>query len=152
MSKKILSIKDVADAALCCGCGTCAYLSPEEIEMRNIIERGKRPHFKTPSLEDRRSKEAFASCPGIRLDHRFDQKDSELIKELISDWGPVRDVMQGYASDSLLRYYGSSGGVASAIALYCIEKGGMHGALHAKAQKFTSMQLARMLKKRLRRS
>ncbi|MEW6681771.1 MAG: Coenzyme F420 hydrogenase/dehydrogenase, beta subunit C-terminal domain [Nitrospirota bacterium] len=40
------------------------------------------------------------------------------------------EVWEGYAADPEVRFNGSSGGLASALALYCIEKAGMHGLLH----------------------
>jgi coenzyme F420 hydrogenase subunit beta len=42
-------------------------------------------------------------------------------------------VWEGYASDPGLRFDGSSGGAASALALYCVEQEGMDGVLHIAA-------------------
>jgi len=38
--------------------------------------------------------------------------------------------LEGYASDPDVRFRGSSGGIATALSLFCIEKLGMQGALH----------------------
>ena len=54
----------------------------------------------------------------------------ELIPKLQKGWGPVLKIWEGYASDPDIRYNGSSGGLASAIALYCLENEGVHGVLH----------------------
>lgn len=43
------------------------------------------------------------------------------------------ELWEGHAADPEIRYRGSSGGLASALALYCIEREGMHGALHVAA-------------------
>ncbi|WP_413937058.1 Coenzyme F420 hydrogenase/dehydrogenase, beta subunit C-terminal domain [Nitrospira sp. BLG_1] len=53
----------------------------------------------------------------------------------MKSWGPVLEVWEGYAADLEVRYAGSSGGLASAIALYCIEQEAMHGLLHIGADK-----------------
>ena len=41
---------------------------------------------------------------------------------------------EGHATDEATRFRASSGGAASAIATWCIERGGMHGALHIAAR------------------
>src|SRR5262249_15207548 len=50
-------------------------------------------------------------------------------------WGPVLELWEGFASDPEIRFAGSSGGAASALALYGIERGGMHGLLHIRARR-----------------
>jgi coenzyme F420 hydrogenase subunit beta len=50
--------------------------------------------------------------------------------QLCLAWGQVLEVWEGYARDKDIRYMGSSGGVATALALYCIEKRGISGVLH----------------------
>jgi coenzyme F420 hydrogenase subunit beta len=50
--------------------------------------------------------------------------------ELAQGWGPILEIWEGYAADPEVRFNGSSGGLASALALYCLEKGGMSGVLH----------------------
>ena len=58
----------------------------------------------------------------------------------MKSWGPVLEVWEGYAADPEVRYTGSSGGLASAIALYCIEKGEMHGLLHIGSDEKTPLK------------
>jgi len=53
-----------------------------------------------------------------------------VIAGLRKSWGPVLEVWEGYATEPEIRFRGSSGGLASALALYCIEKERMHGLLH----------------------
>jgi coenzyme F420 hydrogenase subunit beta len=47
----------------------------------------------------------------------------ETFVELRQAWGPVLGVWEGYASDPEIRFKGSSGGVVTALALFCLEKG-----------------------------
>ncbi len=133
MRLPVLSIREVAERQLCSGCGACAYLSPDEIRMVEDVERGKRP-LVDGEERDPRSKEALRACPGASLEHTFDPTDPALRGELIAGWGPVRRVWEGHAGDGALRWAGSSGGAASALALYCIERGGMSGVLHTAAR------------------
>lgn len=130
MRLTILTIQDVAERHLCCGCGACAYMSPDEIEMIDVADQGRRPRFKNGNPKDVRSKDAMRICPGIELEHTFNEDAPGLIREMVPTWGPILEVWEGYAADPELRYAGSSGGVSSALGLYGIERGGMHGVLH----------------------
>jgi len=134
MSGALKTIREVAEFQLCCGCGACAYLSPDEVRMVDTLEYGRRPLFTVAAPCDRRSAEALAACPGARLEHRFDRDDPALIRELLAGWGPVREVWEGYAADPEIRFAGSSGGAASALALFCLERLGFHGVLHIAAR------------------
>jgi len=67
-------------------------------------------------------------CPGIEIAHQ--SSHNKIIAELNQSWGPVLEVWEGYATDPEIRYKGSSGGVATALALYCLEKKEASGVLH----------------------
>jgi coenzyme F420 hydrogenase subunit beta len=58
----------------------------------------------------------------------LDPQDN-LIRDLQAGWGPILEVWEGYATDPDIRSRGSSGGLATALTLYCIEKEGVHGAV-----------------------
>lgn len=126
---KIRTVQDVAESQMCTGCGACAYISPDEVEMVDVLDHGLRPRFKN-GKPGPRADEAMQVCPGISLGHDLDPKAPGLIQELMPAWGPVLEVWEGYAVDTELRHAASSGGAASALALYCIEQEGMHGTLH----------------------
>lgn len=120
-------VTDVAAYQLCCGCGACAYMSPGEFEIVDVVDQGRRPVRKRPSEPGRGSLDV---CPGIGLAHEFDRADRGLIGPLMDGWGPVRRVWEGHAGDAVARYAGSSGGAATAIAMFALERGGHHGVLH----------------------
>jgi coenzyme F420 hydrogenase subunit beta len=46
------------------------------------------------------------------------------------NWGPIKEVWEGYAADNDLRHFASSGGAASAITLYCLKKEGSGQVVH----------------------
>ncbi|QBI20281.1 coenzyme F420 hydrogenase [Egibacter rhizosphaerae] len=128
------SIQEVVDRQLCLGCGACAYAQPDVIKMADAPDYGVRPVLATrPDADDVRTDDALAVCPGVSLAHSSDAF-SDAMPELAEGWGPVLEVWEGYAGDPAIRYAGSSGGAATALALHCLEEQGMHGILHIKAR------------------
>jgi coenzyme F420 hydrogenase subunit beta len=47
------------------------------------------------------------------------------------DFGPALAIWEGWAADPVVRRRGSSGGVLTALALYCLERAGYCGVIHA---------------------
>lgn len=131
----INSIDDVVARQLCSGCGACAYMDPDSIEMVDVLDHGRRPVYKSSSHSSEIDKEAIKVCPGVGLEHTFDRNDAKFDRALMQGWGPVLEIWEGHATDEAIRFAGSSGGAASAISLACIEKIKMHGVLHIKARK-----------------
>jgi len=123
-------IRDVAERHLCTGCGVCAYLQPEAISMVDDLDRGRRPLVRGEEATD----EALAACPGVGLEHHREDLPAESLPPLLREWGPVLEVWEGWAVDPELRLAASSGGAASALALWAVERGGMHGVLHIAAR------------------
>ena len=134
MQLQIIKITDVPKNHLCCGCGTCAYLSKDKMTMIDSVEHGRRPSMLPgETLTKSESRTLCKMCPGINITQTTSLKNNMYILSLFKDWGPILEIWEGYAVDPELRYQGSSGGVTNAIALSCIETGGMSGALHVKA-------------------
>jgi coenzyme F420 hydrogenase subunit beta len=127
----IRGIRDVAERHLCAGCGACAFLAPDAIEMVDDLRRGRRPLVKDDS---RAGAELLAACPGYGLAHEQSAPGAEHVAELFGAWGPIRTLWEGFAGDPELRFAGSSGGAASALALWAIERAGFHGLLHIAAR------------------
>lgn len=131
MKPKINSLTDVPEWQLCCGCGVCAYLYPEMIEMVDIPATGRRPKFTAINNVDRLFKQGLGVCPGVNVKHPHQHYDKlDIIKSLVKSWGPVWEVWEAYAADPEIRYKGSSGGVITALGLYCLEQEKMNGVLH----------------------
>ncbi len=134
INNRLRSVDNVAAWQLCCGCGVCAYVCPDEIEMIDTLEYGRRPRLRNGKPQNNSCPEALQVCPGIELTRNCDPNTPGLIKELLPAWGPVLGVWEGYAADPQIRFEGSSGGLATALAAYAIEKAGMYGALHITAR------------------
>lgn len=130
-----MTIPSVVANGLCSGCGACAYAAPGALEMVDVPAAGLRPQVK-PGVDagDARLREAVAVCPGVGLSHDYDASQPGLVRALEDAWGPVLGVYEGYAADDAIRFAGSSGGAASALALYCLERAGMAGVLHTAAR------------------
>lgn len=123
------TIGNVTDAQLCCGCGACAALQPKRISMIDDLDQGRRPLVRGEGDEAK----ALEVCPGFTQRHDS-LKDPSLDAELSRTWGPVIEVWEGHAADPEIRFAASSGGAATALSLYAIERGGMHGVIHTAAR------------------
>lgn len=129
MSRKIKTVADVARWRMCLGCGACAFICPEKkITLADIVEEGIRPMVQAGACGS--CSVCLDVCPAYENDHTEINRRPGIISELKSSCGPVLEIWEGYAADSEIRYAGSSGGLISALALYCLEKEGMHGILH----------------------
>ncbi|MFG0242161.1 MAG: Coenzyme F420 hydrogenase/dehydrogenase, beta subunit C-terminal domain [Phycisphaerales bacterium JB054] len=137
---KLRTIEDISRSQLCSGCGACAGVAPQHYHMVDVSAVGRRPErshrarLEGPgSSLDPDERAAMAACPGIEVRHTFDRADPALVRCLRRSWGPVYEVWEGHATDEAIRRAGSSGGAATALALWALERGGMHGALHTSA-------------------
>ena len=124
------SLDAVVRGGLCTGCGACAYLEPREIKIVDVPSEGRRPKAVGSDKPLLHKGDGLAACPGLSLEHRYDPKDKSLDPELMAGWGPVKKLYEGYAADTELRFGGSSGGAASALALFALESEKFHGVLH----------------------
>ncbi|KJS00657.1 MAG: hypothetical protein VR65_11635 [Desulfobulbaceae bacterium BRH_c16a] len=135
---KVTSLRQVVEYQLCCGCGLCAYLDSENIVMADVPAFGRRPRFTEAGGHSRNGQLALNQCPGRAMSRASEIWQRQgVIGSLVREWGPILDIWEGYAADPEIRFNGSSGGVLSAISLYCLEHEGMHGVLHTAADKIT---------------
>src|SRR5690606_20406213 len=126
---------DVAFRQLCTGCGACAALHPEAIEMVDTLDLCRRPLVQADIAHNGELTDALRVCPGVHLAHDQTTIHPDVVASLRAGWGPVLQLWEGYAADTAIRHAGSSGGAATALALYGLEAGGMHGVLHTGARK-----------------
>ena len=136
MKRTIQTVEDIVGWRLCVGCGACKSVSKEyPIELANIDDAGIRPYYtgKTPSVDS----QVLKICPGLMVG-RYEEDGVNV--PWTDDWGPILDVWEGYAADEQIRFSGSSGGAATALALYCTEKFGMSGVIHIGEDSRLSLQ------------
>lgn len=119
---------------MCLGCGVCAYMCPENlIELTNIMDEGIRPIVQSDGCGS--CTLCLDVCPGHDYSRLEPDETPAAIKELEEGWGPVLEIWEGYPADKNIHYQGSSAGMSTAIALYCLERGGMHGVVHIAGDK-----------------
>lgn len=126
---RINTVHEAAAWRLCIGCGACACACPEHrILLFDLEEDGIRPVLSGDGCDS--CGECIKVCPGVETSHDFAAERPDLIPELREGFGPVLELWEGHAADKDIRYRGSSGGLTSALALYCLEKDGMHAVVH----------------------
>lgn len=118
------------DWGLCTGCGACFYACHKGgISLVNVESVGIRPRFDMPDCAS--CAECLSICPGYSVDARLATGPVPHQSEADHEFGPTLEIWEGYAGDPAIRYEASSGGLLTALALYCLEKEGMEFVLHA---------------------
>jgi len=116
--RRIQTIEQVVSWRLCMGCGACANACSEgAVCLFDVANRGIRP--RVDHRKCAKCSECLKVCPGI--DISCDKPNGQVFVELEKAWGPVLEIWEGYASDPEIRFRGSSGGAATALALFCLE-------------------------------
>lgn len=133
MFQQISSLQDVVDWGLCIGCGACAYACDKgAVTLVNIESAGIRPRFDGDGCGT--CTKCLAICPGYSLDGNLQaaaaKAPSHSETRADREFGPALEVWEGYAKDPEVRYQASSGGLLSALALYCLEQEQMEFVLH----------------------
>jgi coenzyme F420 hydrogenase subunit beta len=127
--KQIRNVGDVARWRLCLGCGACAYICPaKNIRLVDFAAEGIRPVLRGDDCGSCR--QCLDVCPGYENDHTEINQRPGINPQLRESWGPVLEMWEGHAVDPEIRFEGSSGGLLTALSLYCLDKEGMHGVLH----------------------
>ncbi|NHC45874.1 coenzyme F420 hydrogenase [Motilibacter sp. K478] len=101
--------------------------------MVDDLAAGRRPLQLLPASSSS-TRAALRACPGAALAHDPQAVPANADPGLLPGWGPVLEIWEGYAGDPELRYAGSSGGAASALALHLVESGGAAGVIHTAAR------------------
>lgn len=126
------NVSDVAAWRLCLGCGACAYIcAKKQVNLIDVLDEGIRPFV--DERECGVCSDCLQVCPAYGNDHSEMSTRSGTIPELFEGFGPVLEVWDGYAADREIRHRGASGGVLTALGLYCIEREHMHGVCHVGA-------------------
>lgn len=129
---KIRSVHDVAGYRLCLGCGACFSVCPEgNIRLVDVEDDGIRPFVEPDGC--RSCGRCLEACPGIRTVSPGQGRINGTEGLVDKQWGPFVEVWEGYAADPEVRFLGSSGGLCTALSLFCIDQGIADGALHVGA-------------------
>jgi coenzyme F420 hydrogenase subunit beta len=124
----IKTFSDVVDWGLCVGCGACAYGSNGRVRMVHVESQGFRPVFDDATGGVRSDR--IQICPGYQVDANLDIGNRPRRTEADHEFGPALEIWEGWSSDPDVRFKASSGGLLTALSLYCIEAGGYKGVIH----------------------
>lgn len=118
----------VLDRRLCSGCGACAYLGQDQgVRMVDFPTIGRRP-VGVKQLPLITKDEIASVCPGVQVcSPGWGDKEPDENEVLV---GPSKQIWEGWAADPEMRWLGSSGGVVTALAAYCLERLGMALVVH----------------------
>jgi coenzyme F420 hydrogenase subunit beta len=129
MAGQIQNLQDVVDWGLCTGCGACYYACDKQaVTLVNIESVGIRPRFDDACQS---CTSCLSICPGYQVDANLATGQVRKTQEADHEFGPALEIWEGHAADPEIRYQGSSGGLLSALALYCLEREDMEFVLHA---------------------
>ena len=119
---------------LCSGCGMCSSVASDDaVQIRLNADGYHRPvlnkAYAGKSIASEEASSAFAkSCPALNLDIRpYKTANYHPV------WGEILETLKGHALDNEVRQAGSSGGVISALAQYCLEQKLVDGVIQSQA-------------------
>jgi coenzyme F420 hydrogenase subunit beta len=114
---------------MCLGCGACfSVCSDGNIQLNNILTEGLRPR-----VDERNCKkcgECLQVCPGLGISHELMTGNVRGKENVFGLSRGILEVWEGYATDPEIRFRGSSGGLVSALAIYCLEREGLNQIIH----------------------
>ncbi len=123
------TVRSIVEWRLCLGCGACSYICPEQkIELADVADEGIRPLVANEDCGG--CADCLEVCPALVNDHRNLLEQDGLIAEIKTAYGPALEIWEGHAADPEIRNKGSSGGLLTALSLYCVERERMHGVVH----------------------
>ncbi|MPY91438.1 MAG: glycosyltransferase [Luteitalea sp.] len=129
-NRSLKTLSDVVDWGLCIGCGACAHACKKGgVRMVHVESEGFRPVFDDPHCQE--CHDCLDICPGARVNGNLTIGGLAKQTEADHELGPTLEIWEGWATDPDIRFRGSSGGLLSALSLYCLEVEGFAGVIHA---------------------
>ena len=130
MSVEFATVSDIADAGLCCFCGACAGVCPQDSVTLDTSGSFIRPRVNFDTCSG--CGLCVEICPGRGVD--FDSINKEFFCEPAADKiiGNYIEMYVGAITDEELRYRRTSGGLAKGIASWGLEKNLWQGVVVSK--------------------
>ena len=126
--KALKTVQFVVDKHLCTACGGCCGVCPEEAIRMEIDAYG----IYTPIINLEKCSECglcVQVCPGHEFNYWEYQERVFNAKEVDPAIGHYIDLWAGETTDPEIHYKSQSGGLISAMLIYCLEKGIADGAV-----------------------
>lgn len=130
-----MKVDSVLDSGLCCGCGTCAGICPQNaIEM--VVDHNKGIYI--PIVDVKKCRECdlcYEVCPGHAVN--FKELNRDLFGKSPSDvlLGNYEKCYIGHAVDDDMRFKASSGGIVTGLLAFALEQGIIDGAVVTRMSK-----------------
>ena len=125
MTKRVAtnSVGSLNARYLCCGCGTCVGVCPQE-----AITLGPQPGGFALSIDDSCTECGLCLrvCPGLSLGPKQPQgttRHSPPLTNIENLIGHYTETYLGHASDDVIRRTGTSGGVCTQLLIFCLQRG-----------------------------
>lgn len=126
---KFKNVQQVTLSRLCTGCGICySMCSEKNIALHDIEDDGIRPIVNQNGC--RLCGRCLKACPGIKNIDFYRSLNNQQNERIFNKWGNIYELWEGYASDPEIRFRGSSGGLCTALSLFCLEQGYAGGVVH----------------------
>ena len=127
------TVAEVAERDLCCGCGTCASVCPN-----NAIEIIVSEGIYVPKVDEEkceRCRLCVECCPGFSVD--FEDLNQRVFGVQPSDRviGNYLGCHVGYSTDDNLRFNSASGGIATQLLIFALENHLVDGVLVTRMRK-----------------
>ena len=117
------TLERVVGGQLCSGCGLCASVGGEAIEMTVAPPGYNRPRQIAP-ISEAQEETIAQTCPGAVVAPWHPAPETHVY------WGPYHSVATGHATDAALRHLASSGGMISALLIHALASGRVDAVLH----------------------
>ncbi len=127
---KLDPISRMVSRNLCTGCGGCAGVFPDLIQMIDDPEHGRRPVVDQSPAGRCAAMAAKRVCAGDSTDW----SNLSITDEIDAAWGPILSSWEGFATDPEMRFRGSSGGVVTALSDFALNCGTAAGVAHVAAR------------------
>lgn len=111
---------------LCTGCGACALIAPDRVQMK-LRDPGYLRPVQTGALSAATDRQIARVCPGLGQTVQAGGRIDDVL------WGPYVSMHTGYTPNAALRHTASSGGGLSAILVHLLENGQVDGVIQTGA-------------------
>lgn len=131
-----MRIEKITKESICCGCGTCAGICPNNAIKMKINKRG----FYIPRIDEKKCTDCSLCskvCPQINKTNNFNELNKIVFGKIPDDkiFGNYINCYIGYSTNENLRFEASSGGVVTQLLITALEKRIIDGALVTRMRK-----------------
>nr|WP_319374725.1 Coenzyme F420 hydrogenase/dehydrogenase, beta subunit C-terminal domain [uncultured Methanobacterium sp.] len=131
----ITKLTEVIDSGLCCNCGTCEGICPNNAVELQIDHLKKEYVPVVDEIKCNNCNKCYNVCPGHSVNYNelneffFNKKPEDILM------GNYLNCYVGYVNNENIRFNSSSGGLVTGILVYALDKGIIDGALVTRMSK-----------------